>query len=137
MQSFNSKLIEKAKEAKSVDELLAMAKASGVEISSEGANNYFAQLNPQMGELSDAELDNISGGGCGEDNSQVNFEGELYPGRLVYLCNSGHTFGSVFCKNAACRGAGFSIIRQIDTDMYLIGCKKCDQTYHAVRDNIV
>ena len=66
MKNFNSEMIEKAKSAKSAEELCEMAKAAGTELSSDEAAAYFAQLNPVSGELSDDELDNVSGGGCGE-----------------------------------------------------------------------
>ena len=56
-------LIQKAKEAKSADELIAIAKENGVELSAEEAKNYFEQLNTSR-ELSDDELDNVSGGAC-------------------------------------------------------------------------
>ena len=58
-------LIEKAKEAKTPEELLTLAKENGVEITAEEANAYFAQLH-KSGEISDDELDSVSGGGkCG------------------------------------------------------------------------
>ena len=57
-------MIAKAKEAKSVEELLALAKENGVELTEEEAKAYFAKLNPKSGELSDDELSNVSGGGC-------------------------------------------------------------------------
>ena len=60
----NQELITKAKAAKSVEELLELAKASNVELSNEQAKEYFAKLNPTKGELSDDELDVVSGGGC-------------------------------------------------------------------------
>ena len=46
-------MIAKAKEAKSVEELIALAKANNVELTEEEAKAYFAQLNPKSGELSD------------------------------------------------------------------------------------
>ena len=59
----SKELLEKAKEAKSAEELLTLAKENGAEITSEEAAAYFAQLN-KSGELSDEELDNVAGGGC-------------------------------------------------------------------------
>ena len=64
MTNFSEELIEKAKQAKSVEELLALAKENGMEITEEQANAYYAQLSPKSGELSDEELDNVAGGGC-------------------------------------------------------------------------
>ena len=56
-------LYEKAKEAKNAKELFSLAKENGVELTEDEAAEYFAQLN-KSGELSDEELDNVSGGGC-------------------------------------------------------------------------
>ncbi len=58
----NQELITKAKAAKSVEELIELARASGVELSKEQAKEYFAKLNPPKGELSDDELSHVSGG---------------------------------------------------------------------------
>ena len=59
----NSELIAKAKEAKSAEELLAMAKENDIEITGEQAKEYYDRLHAS-GELADDELDSISGGGC-------------------------------------------------------------------------
>ncbi len=64
--NFTPEQVEKAKAAKSPEELLALAKESGAELTPEQADAYFERLNKQ-GELSDDELDNVSGGGCGND----------------------------------------------------------------------
>ena len=56
-------VIEKAKAASSAEELLALAKENGAELTQEEAQAYFAQLH-KSGELSDEELDNVAGGGC-------------------------------------------------------------------------
>ena len=61
----SKELLEKAKTAKTAEELLEMAKAENIEISAEEAAKAFAELN-KTGELSDEELDNVSGG-CGRD----------------------------------------------------------------------
>ena len=57
-------LIAKAKKAKSVEELMALAKENNVAITEEDAKMYFEVLHPKTGELSDEELDNVAGGGC-------------------------------------------------------------------------
>ena len=64
-------LILKAKQAKSAEELIAIAKENGIELTEETAKAYFGQLNPPAGELSDAELDNIAGGGCNSENGRL------------------------------------------------------------------
>lgn len=65
-------LIEKAKQAKSAEELLSLAKENEIELSGDEAKEYFEQLN-KSGELSDEELDNVSGGGC-----QTTVDGQKY-----------------------------------------------------------
>ena len=60
---FSKELIEKAKTAKSAEELLAMAKAENIALTEEEAAKAFAELN-KTGELFDEELDNVAGGGC-------------------------------------------------------------------------
>ncbi len=66
MNNFDSEMIKKAKSAKSVEELLEIAKANNVKLNSEDAVTYFAQLNPKCGELDDDELDNVAGGACSQ-----------------------------------------------------------------------
>ena len=60
----NKELLVKAKEAKTPEELLTLAKENGMEMTAEEAQKIFAQLHSQSGELSDDELDNVAGGGC-------------------------------------------------------------------------
>ena len=47
----NEEMIAKAKEAKSVEELITLAKENGVELTEEDAKAYFEQLNAKKGEL--------------------------------------------------------------------------------------
>ena len=61
----SKELIEKAIQAKTAEELLAMAKAENIELTEEEAAKAFAELN-KAGELSDEELDNVAGG-CGKE----------------------------------------------------------------------
>ncbi|WP_295859885.1 Nif11-like leader peptide family natural product precursor, partial [uncultured Oscillibacter sp.] len=51
----NNELLAKAKAAKSPEELLALAKENGIELTEEEARTYFEQMHPQTGELSDDE----------------------------------------------------------------------------------
>ena len=61
--NISKELVEKAKTAKTAEELLAMAKAENIELTVEQAAKAFAELN-KTGELSDEELENVAGGGC-------------------------------------------------------------------------
>ena len=60
----NEELIAKAKGTKTPEELAALAKESSIDLTEEEAKAYFEQLHPKTGELSDDELDNVSGGAC-------------------------------------------------------------------------
>lgn len=60
----NKELVARAKEAKTSEELMALAKEAGIELTEESAALAFEQLNSKTSELSDSELDNVSGG-CG------------------------------------------------------------------------
>lgn len=95
----NQELITKAKAAKSVEELIALAKDNGMDFTDGQATEYFAKLNPPKGELSDDELDDVSGGGCGENNVKYcpNCNSELrmisegtgnFSMKFYYLCDS-------------------------------------------------
>ena len=66
--NYTPEQIKKAMAAKSPEELAALAKEYGIELTTAQAQEYFAKLHPQSGELADEELDNISGGGCGSDD---------------------------------------------------------------------
>lgn len=58
----NNELIAMAKKAATVEELLALAKENHMGLSEEDAKMYFEQLHPKTGELSDDDLDNVTGG---------------------------------------------------------------------------
>lgn len=71
MTTFTPEMMEKAKNARTPEELTEMAKTAGMELSAESANAYFDLLVPKTGELADNELDNVSGGGCYSDDRLV------------------------------------------------------------------
>lgn len=60
---FSKELLDKAKSAKSAEELIELAKAEGMELSADEAEKAFADLH-RSGELADEELDSVAGG-CG------------------------------------------------------------------------
>ena len=66
-------LLEKAKTVKSAEELANMAEDAGMELPPERAAELFAALN-KSGELSDEELDNVSGG-CGDPEPNCKWGG--------------------------------------------------------------
>ena len=105
-------LLEQAKEAKSAEELMSLAKENGMELTKQEAEAYFAQLN-KSGELSDEELDNVAGGGCHNKD-----------GRLVvtvwYNCSD------FTCKKCGRKNTGdhFHIIDGYRTN-YMQQCQFC------------
>ena len=67
---------EKAKAAKSAEELKKLAGAENIELSDEEAARAFAELE-KAGEISDEELDNVSGG-CGNPNGNTSGDTPRY-----------------------------------------------------------
>lgn len=62
MAKLNEELMGKARQANSVEELLALAKDNDVELTKEQAAAYFEQIK-KSGELADEELEAVAGGG--------------------------------------------------------------------------
>lgn len=60
---FTAELIEKAKRAKSAEELITLAKENGFDLTEDEAKDRFEKLNAS-GVLSDNELNSVAGG-CG------------------------------------------------------------------------
>lgn len=67
---FTSEMIEKARKAGTPEELIRLAEANNMTISAQEAEELFRKLNPAAGELSEKELENVSGGGCGGEGSR-------------------------------------------------------------------
>ena len=108
----NEEILEKARQAKSAEELIALAKENGEELSEEEAAAYLAQLN-KSGELSDEELDSVAGGGCHKKD-----------GRLVvsYL----HSCDQFVCKSCGRSGEHTHHVGNIVTiDPSCELCKYC------------
>ena len=79
MKNLTPELIAKAKNAKTAEELLTLAKANGVELTADEAATYFVQLNAK-GALSDDDLDGVSGGGffgCPNDEEEEEKEEDI------------------------------------------------------------
>jgi len=77
MANFTPEQIAAAKTAKSPEELIAMAKEQGIELTPNQAMEAMKSLNPPASELGDEELDNVAGGevyGCGSPP-----DSSLYP----------------------------------------------------------
>ena len=101
--NISKELLEKAKQAKTAEELLEMAKAENIELSAEQAAKAFAELN-KTGELSDEELDNVAGG-CGKSPRDGNRFGSeavvTYKYSIGDIVNAKLGMGTVTCKIVA------------------------------------
>ena len=109
MKNFNAEMIEKAKTAKSAEELLELAKENNVEMTADEAKTYFEQLNPKSGELSDDDLDNVAGGGC-SGSVRAGDNVRVISGETCQICggNTGTVksvgafgVGAVVCQNCS------------------------------------
>ena len=96
-------LIIKAKQSKTPEELIALAKENGIEMTEESAKAYFEQLHPKTGEISDDELDSVAGGGC------HNGDGKLVVSAMHY------------CDEWRCKDDG----SQCDIDGLFVSCNTC------------
>ncbi|MEE1047418.1 MAG: hypothetical protein U0M60_08340, partial [Clostridia bacterium] len=109
MNNLTPELIAKAKAASTVDELRAIAKANGIELTEEEAATYFAQLNAN-GAVSDEELNLVVGGSC-PNNEEVTYE-----------------FGEIVCLKMPCTNCGCRYARYLKTDTTggcFVGCVNC------------
>ena len=113
MQNFTAEMIEKAKTAKSAEELFEIAKVNGVEMTADEVATYFAQLHPQNGELTDDDLDAVAGGTLcifKEDERQREIEqtkignvicpkcGTLGNWSVYQICKGGYVWVCNVCK---------------------------------------
>ena len=89
MKGMNKKeLLEKAKAAKSPEEIQALAKENGMEdFSVDSAKAYYEQFHKE-GELLDEELDNVAGGACYIDDGRM----------VTTVCHD--------CEHFACKHCG-------------------------------
>ncbi len=62
-------ILEKAKKARSAEDLMAMANAAGIELEKSKADGLFARLS-KCGEISDDDLCGVAGGVAGDFSEQ-------------------------------------------------------------------
>lgn len=99
--NISKELLKKAKTAKSAEELIEMAKEENIELTVEQATKALAKMNKNS-ELSDEELDNVAGGGCGtppkfhrnDRVSHMGRDGKAVYGTVVHICfDFGYSYG--------------------------------------------
>lgn len=64
----NGEMLRKAREAESVDELIALANGNGMELTREKAEKIFARVK-ESGVLDDDALSGVAGGRCVNDRA--------------------------------------------------------------------
>lgn len=113
-------MISKAREAKNAQELLTIAKENGIEMTEESAEAYFEQLH-KTGELSDDELDNVSGGGChAKDGRLVVTVANVCP---LWTCKDCHRGCYGDFSRHACR-TGLYLLQRTGTEHPVV-CNTC------------
>lgn len=90
--------MNKAHLAKNVQELLVLAQAEGIALTPDEAQIQFARLHPPAGELTDRELENVTGGGCGPV-----YESRYNLGDIVTLKSDAGTAAENHAKNCPCK----------------------------------
>ena len=125
----SKELLEKAKTAKSAEELIEMAKEENIELTVEQAAKAFAELN-KSGELSDEELDNVSGG-CSPSAPPKYHVGDYVKYYYQYE----------FTWTYECTATGTSIIEDIKADcstwMYKLEAGSWDGAEYIKEDRII
>ena len=103
----DQEIIAKAREAKSAEELLAMAKENDIELTGEQAKEYYDRLHAS-GELSDDELDNVAGGGCGSFETKCPRCGckDYDLSDRTYTVTVPHPYHQILCHYNKCRNCG-------------------------------
>ncbi len=129
---FAPELIKKARQAKTPEEIEALAGENGIDLTKEQANVYFAQLH-QSKELSDDELDNVAGGGCGGEKD-ANQDGAKYPAgtrvRASYVEDSLRVNGCTWC------GSYEWIVQRFVGGRYIIKCCSCGRMISVPEEDI-
>ena len=127
MEGMNKKeLLEKAKAAKSPEEIQVLAKENGMEdFSVDSAKAYYEQFHKE-GELLDEELDNVAGGACYIDDGRM--VTTVFNDCKYFACKHcgstdrkipyGHYSGCPFAKMSP-------LSEQLQTDDELSGCSNC------------
>ena len=107
MNNLTNEMLQKAKECKTVEELLNLAKENGYPLTEKDATVKFNEWH-KTGELADEELDNVSGGGCLSSD-------DLYAGRNVGLWDH----GTVYCETC---GSERYIIDRVTKHNVILRC---------------
>lgn len=131
----SKELLERAKTAKTEEELLAMAKEENIELTEEEAAKYFAELH-KTGELSDDELNNVSGGGlCGEPDFKYDYGNRV----LFRTKSSGDTLTGVIYGRQISDGSIIYLINEERIEFCASGIARVrnGRKHNVPQDNII
>ena len=127
--NISKELLDKAKTAKTAEELIEMAKAENIELTEEEAAKALAELH-KAGELSDEELDNVAGG-CSPSAPPKYHVGDYVKYYYQYE----------FTWTYECTATGTSIIEDIKADgstwMYKLEAGSWDGAEYIKEDRII
>ena len=99
MTNYTPELIEKAKIAKSAEELFKFAGENGVELTEEEAKTYFEQLST-VGTVSDDDLNDVAGGSsCPGDEEEAEEEEEEF---VSFSCPQCYAMGKIKLSQINC-----------------------------------
>ena len=133
MDNFNNELLEKAKQTKSAEELLALAKENKIEMTDEQAKAYYAQLHPASGEIADDELENVAGGGCAAKGIATPHENLVNVGTKVRLHWTENLSNSYSSKCSQCKSNDIFILVEKGEPFWKFQCSECGtiHTFYA------
>ena len=120
-------MLKKAKNADSPEALLQLAEENGIEVSEEEAGRYFDLLHSKDGEISDEELNNVTGGGCGGDSGRPAPKFKI--GSIVIVRPNSASLKSIegqITKRCYSQGMWFY---WLDADTFREGYAECDIKY--------
>ena len=127
--NISKELLDKAKTAKTAEELIEMAKAENIELTEEEAAKALAELH-KAGELSDEELDNVAGG-CSPSAPPKYHVGDYVKYYYQYE----------FTWTYECTATGTSFIEDIKADgstwMYKLEAGSWDGAEYIKEDRII
>ena len=114
---FTEEQLKKMNAAKTAEELIALAKAEGIEASEEEIKVQFAAMHTE-GEIANDELDNVAGGACGHSYvTYLNCSCQRFKNGHNYVKIDGYYTGSVtcpFCGNMAVVDSVFDVTTGYD-----------------------
>lgn len=131
-----AEVLEKAKNAKSAEGLLALAKENNISLTEDEAVSFFNRLAPANREIDDGELDNVSGGGCSSVSEEMN-EPKFNVGDHVML--QGRTTCGPNYKSSNCNSPYLVVKNYFYTNQYMYGimCPYCNIYMEVQEDSLM